>query len=138
MRRNGNWKVKKAVMMLLLVIVGVLVFGYGTELLWNWLMPAIFGLRAITFAQAIGLVVLSKILLGGFGGRGGRGRWGRAGGRWKEGMKERWEQMTPEERERFRAGMRGRGGWCSDWSGREGQRAADQQAAAQAAEQKGV
>jgi len=110
MRRDGSWKFFKAIKILAMAVVAVLVFGYGTELLWNWLMPAIFGLRTIGFAQAIGLLVLSKILLG-FGGRGGGG-WGRGRDRWKEGMKERWEQMTPEERERFRAGMRGRRGWC--------------------------
>jgi hypothetical protein len=97
---------------LVMVVVAILVFGYGTELLWNWLMPAIFGLRTIGFAQAIGLLILSKILLG-FGGRGGGG-WRRGRDRWKEGMKERWEQMSPEERERFRSGMRGRGHWCRD------------------------
>jgi hypothetical protein len=87
-----------------MVCVAVLVFGYVTMHLWNWLMPATFGLKAITFAQALGLLVLSKILFGGFHRHGGcRKRWGRH-------MRERWEQMTPEERERFRAGMRGRRG----------------------------
>ena len=96
MRRDGSWKFWKAIKILAMVVVAVLVFGYGTELLWNWLMPSIFGLRAITFAQAIGLLILSKLLLGGFhrhsGGRNG----------WKRHMKDRWEKMTPEERERFR------------------------------------
>ena len=61
------------------------VFGFVTEHLWNWLMPAIFGLKTITFLQALGLVVLSKILLGGFhkhaaAGRGdGSARWESAG-----------------------------------------------------------
>lgn len=39
-------------------------------LLWNWLMPAIFGLTAINYWQAIGLLLLSKILFSGFHGRG--------------------------------------------------------------------
>ena len=93
------------VRVLLIVTVAFVVFGFVTMHLWNWLVPAIFGLRTITFLQAIGLVLLSKILLGGF-----RPPWaGRR--RWREHMAERWEKMTPEERERFRAGMSGRCGW---------------------------
>jgi hypothetical protein len=65
-------------------------------------VPPIFGWRAITFGQAIGLLVLSKILFG----RGGPWR----GLQWRRRMWERWDQMTPEEREQFRAGMRGRCG----------------------------
>ena len=96
-------------------VIGVIA-GFVVMHLWNWLMPTIFGLRAITFAQAIGLLVLSKLLLGGFHRHSG----GRSG--WKRHMKERWDKMTPEERERFRAGMRGRD-WCrfggSDVTGAE-------------------
>jgi hypothetical protein len=88
---------------LIVVAVAVTVFSFVTMHLWNWLMPAVFGLRTISWAQAIGLLVLSKILFGGFGRGGGRPRW-------KRDMKERWEKMTPEERERMRAGMRGRWG----------------------------
>ena len=102
MRGNRALHVLKVVV---IVVLALTVFGFVTMELWNWLMPAIFGLKAIGFGQAIGLVVLSKILLGGF-----RGPWaGR--NRWKERMAERWVQMTPEERERFQAGMRGRCGW---------------------------
>jgi hypothetical protein len=68
--------------------------------LWNILMPGIFAVRAISFWQALGILVLSKILFGGFRpypGGGARGR---------RHMMERWEQMTPEEREKFKQGMR--------------------------------
>lgn len=99
MGRFGFFKVLK---MVLFGVVALFLFGFVTMHLWNWLMPEIFGLRAITFAQALGLVLLSKILFGGFHRHGG----GRRG--WK---RERWESMSAEERERFRAGMRGRR-WC--------------------------
>jgi hypothetical protein len=96
----------KALKILVIVAVAVLVFGFVTMHLWNWLMPALFGLPAVTFAQALGLLLLGKILFGGFhrhgGGCGPRG--------WRRHMEERWAQMTPEERERFRSGMRGRRG----------------------------
>ncbi|HVT17633.1 MAG TPA: hypothetical protein VHQ90_15835 [Thermoanaerobaculia bacterium] len=70
--------------------------------LWNSLTPALFGWKTITFWQAAGLLILSRILFGG----GFRGR----PGHWRHRMRERWEKMTPEEREKFRAGMRGRCG----------------------------
>jgi len=86
------------------VVLGLVVFGFVVMGLWNWLMPALFGLRVITFWQALGLLVLCKILFGGFRGRGGPGM------HWRRRMMERWEQMTPEEREKFRQGMGGRCG----------------------------
>jgi 4-hydroxybenzoate polyprenyltransferase len=39
--------------------------------LWNWLLPELFGLQRVTFWQALGLLVLSRILFGGFGMGGG-------------------------------------------------------------------
>jgi hypothetical protein len=42
-------------------------FGLVVKVLWNWLMPALFGLGTITFWQAFGLVLLAKILFGGHG-----------------------------------------------------------------------
>lgn len=83
--------------------------GYVVMALWNWLMPPIFGLHTITYWQAYGLLILSKILFGGLRGGGGRHR---CHGRndWRERMAERWEKMTPEEREKFSQSMRGR--WC--------------------------
>jgi hypothetical protein len=108
-KRAISWKIAKIIKMIVLVVLAVAVFGFVTRELWNWLVPGIFGLRAITFWQAIGLCVLSKILFGGFhkhGGGGGRG--------WRRRMEQRWAAMSDEERERFRAGMRNR---C-DWRGR--------------------
>lgn len=78
----------------------LVVFGFVVMSLWNWLMPSLFGWRLIDFWQALGLLVLSRILFGGFRGRPGGHRY------WRRRMMERWEQMTPEEREKFRAGMR--------------------------------
>ena len=73
-----------------------------TMSLWNWLLPALFGWKEITFWQALGLLFLSRLLFGGLRHRSGGPPWAwRRRRRW-----ERWEQMTPEERERFREGMR--------------------------------
>ena len=93
---------------MLLVALAITVFSFVTMHLWNWLMPAVFGLRTITWLQALGLLVLGKILFGGFHRHGGGGCRGRR--EWKHRLAERWMEMTPEERERLRAGMKGRWG----------------------------
>jgi uncharacterized membrane protein len=76
--------------------------GELVQHLWNWLLPALFGWRQITFWQAVGLLALCRILFGG-GGFGGRGS---QRSNFRRRMAERCEQMTPEEREKFRQGMR--------------------------------
>jgi hypothetical protein len=45
-----------------LLVLAVILFGYPTLLLWNWLMPTIFNLPYITFWQACGLNLLASIL----------------------------------------------------------------------------
>ena len=95
-----HW-ILRGLKILLFVALAATVFSFVVMELWNRLMPIIFGLHAISFWQALGLLVLSKILFGGFHGRHG------FGGHWRQRMMERWDQMTPEEREKFRAGMRG-------------------------------
>ena len=97
-----KWIVRGVVFVLLAALIAVAA-TYLFMILWNWLMPTLFGLRLITFWQALGLLFLCRFLFGGFRGRyGRRGHWG-----WRRRMMERWEQMTPEEREKFRACMRG-------------------------------
>jgi len=80
----------------------IALFGFIIMSLWNWLVPAVLGGHAITFWQGLGLLILSRILVGGVGGGHGDNRRGRRR------MAEQWEQMTPEEREAFRQGLRGR------------------------------
>lgn len=59
------------------VIVGAItaaalafVFGYFIMLLWNWLMPELFGLTTITFWQAFGITLLARLIFGGLGHKG--------------------------------------------------------------------
>jgi hypothetical protein len=79
--------------------------------LWNWLLPMLFGVRTINFWQALGLVLLSRILFGGWGGHGhDHGRPNRFGG-------DKWKKMAPEDREKFREEMRSR--WCGEPSTNE-------------------
>ena len=60
--------------------------------------------------QALGLLVLSKILFGSFRGRGHGGGFGGGHHFWKQRMAERMEKMTDEEKEHFRAKMQNRWG----------------------------
>ena len=102
-------RVRKMIWIAPLAILGMLLFIFiGGEIvlhLWNWLLPPLFGWRQLTLWQAIGMLVLCRILFGGISGRGlHRSYSGRR-------MAERWGRMTPEEREKFRQGMRGRCGF---------------------------
>lgn len=42
----------------------VVLFSIPAWLLWNWLMPVLFGLPSITLLQAVGLSLLARVLLG--------------------------------------------------------------------------
>jgi hypothetical protein len=84
---------------LLLAIAVAVAASFVVMTLWNWLVPAVFAGPAITLAQAGGLLLLSRILVGSLRGRGGM--------HWRGRLEERLARMSPEERERFRAGMRG-------------------------------
>lgn len=94
----------KGIKIILFILVGGTVLGFVTMELWNALLPQILGLHRITFWQGVGLVILSRIFFGGFHRHSGhRDRWNR---QMKHRMRERWENMSPEEREKFRKGMR--------------------------------
>ena len=100
MKRYYGFKVFAFIGFMTVAVLGV---GLAVMWLWNSLMPSIFGLPAITFIQAIGLLILSRILFGGFPHRGG-GHHPRH--QWKHKMKEKWSRMTPEERAEFKHKMR--------------------------------
>ena len=92
---------RKWFLMIPIGIAAIAVFTFlgGTivKLLWNWLLPPLFGWPELTFWQALGLLALCRILFGGVGGRGGRGKW-------------HHDNWTPEEKERFRMKMRAKWG----------------------------
>ncbi|NUT61588.1 hypothetical protein [Herbaspirillum sp. C9C3] len=89
-RDPRRWGVKLLLCLLCVPLLGVVVM-----LLWNWVMPPIFpGVAEIGFWRALGLLVLCRVLFGGFRGR--HGGWHEK----RRFMRARWEAMTPEERER--------------------------------------
>ena len=85
-------------------LIVVAVAGLVTTGLWNALMPAIFGLGTISFWQALGLLVLSRILFGQWG-RGMRRDRGMVRGETPPWAIWKWDHLTAEERDRFRRGM---------------------------------
>jgi hypothetical protein len=91
-------------LILLAVLLFVAIGGEVVRLLWNWLLPSLFGWPPITFWQALGLLALCRILFG------GRGLHGSARSNVRRRMAERYECMTPEERERFRHAIHERWG----------------------------
>lgn len=104
-----RFRLKKVLMVIVIATAAITAFGFIVMSLWNAILPAVLGVKAITFVQALGILVLSKILFGGFG-RGGGGPFAARRREWKEQMKEKWGAMTPEEREKFKAEWKNRCG----------------------------
>lgn len=102
------------IFLFILAVVGFSALaGISVMLLWNWLMPMLFGLKMLTFWEALGLFALAKIIFG-FGGKGGMGRGRHRGGPWAQRFKEKWANMSDEEREKFRKCGRRFDGWEKD------------------------
>ena len=96
--------VSKCLKIGLLAVAGVAALGGVVMELWNWLLPNLFiGAQPVDYLQALGILLLSKILFGGF--RGG------CHGRWKEG-RQRWAGMSPEERAQMKNQFKSRWGMC--------------------------
>lgn len=85
-------------MIIILAITGAIVM-----LLWNALIPELFSGPAINYWQSLGLLLLAKILFGTFGKGYGRNRHHYTGEIWKQKLREKYEAMTPEEKEKFRS-----------------------------------
>jgi len=103
----GRW-IRRGIGIAVMAVLGVALLGYLVMGLWNGLMPPIFGLKAIHFWQAMGLLILTRILFGGFH-LGHGGRYHR-----RQRMFQKWESMSPEEREKFKHGFRGRFCGCGE------------------------
>src|SRR5262245_66519708 len=97
---NKYWLIRR-LKFVLFAAAALVVIGFVVMSLWNWLMPSLFGWSIISFWQALGLLVLCRILFGGFRGRPGGHIY------WLCRMIESWEQMAREEREKFCERIRG-------------------------------
>jgi hypothetical protein len=87
-----------------LFVAGFFLTGLAVQILWNWLVPTLFSGPVIQYYQALGLLILSRILFKGFfwnwGGGCGCGRGSHKA--WRE----KWSNMSEEDREKFKQKMR--------------------------------
>lgn len=90
-----RYRILKGLGFAVLGAAAITAFGFIVMSLWNWVVPAVTGFHSVTWLQAVALLVLSRILFGGLHRHGG-------GWHWRHRMRDRWQQMTPEEREKFR------------------------------------
>lgn len=99
--RGKNFWIKRAIFIPIAVAAGIFVFGSFVMFLWNSILATVLGISMITFWQALGILVLSKILFGGF--RGGHGQ--SHSGFHHHG---KWMHLSPEEKEKMKEEWRNR------------------------------
>ncbi len=95
-----NNRFKRVLFMGIIFLSGFAALSGVVMVLWNQLIPGIFQLRAIGYFEAMGLLVLGRILFGGFHFRGGS--WNQRKEKMNAVFREKMMQMTPEEREKFK------------------------------------
>jgi hypothetical protein len=99
MKTSFKRNAKKIILIPIGIAALLALVSYVVMLLWNNLLPEILNVSTITFWQAMGIFILCKILFG-FGKGNGGGPWGRRK------MLERFEGITPEERQEFKEEMK--------------------------------
>ena len=107
----------KAVMILVFCTAFVMLFSSIVMRLWNGILPDVLGVKLISFWQAMGILVLSKILFSGFGGFVHKKE--QFKNRFRQRMREKWENMTPEEKVQFKEEWKNR---CKGWGSRFSER----------------
>lgn len=109
MSPENKSRAPRIIMIAIIGVAAVFLFGFVIQWLWNMLMPQIFGLPLISYWQALGLFVLSRIFFGGFF-KGGRHKGRRYYGSGADICRNKWKDMTEEERNRFKDEWRKRCG----------------------------
>ena len=103
-----RWPLRAAKFLAIAAVI-LLVFGFVVMALWNTLIPDLFKGPTLTYWQALGLLVLSRLFFHGWA------RWGYSGSwrhrSWRRRFDERLASMTPEEREKVREEWRRKCGW---------------------------
>lgn len=95
--------ISRSVKIGVMAIAGIAAVTWIVMQLWNCLLPDPFtGVSHIGYWQALGMLLLSRILFGGL--RGGHGHWRRRSAH--------WESMTPDEREQLKGRFRSRWSNC--------------------------
>jgi hypothetical protein len=111
MKSMDRYRIAKKIFLVPLFIAGLFLFTWFVMLLWNAVLPAaIPAIKAVTYWQAMGILVLSKVLFGFGRGCGGYNRS-------KHRIAEKLKHMTPEEKEKFKSQVRKR--WGGKWNEEE-------------------
>lgn len=136
MKSSDRMQLKKFVLFLVFAPILIAAMIAVTMALWNWLVPSLFGGPVITFWQSAGLLLLSKILFGGFG----KGHWKNKHkshrSHWRKRWQEKMESMSPEEKEKWKMKMRKCGPWWDEKAEKEDQGATAQGSSADQKEDK--
>jgi hypothetical protein len=98
--------IKKAIGFGFCMIAVVALTGWVVMLLWNNVLAEVTTVKIVTYWQAMGLLLLSKVLFGGFN------KWGGKHKVWSNEMKEKWHHMSAEEKEKFKLEWRSK---CNTW-----------------------
>jgi len=98
-------RMKRKISYGLFFIGALLLLSGAVMLLWNALLPKLLHVAAINYWQALGLMVLGRILFGRFGFGSGFGGWG---GRGRQFMKDKLMTMSDEDRAAFKEEWRKR------------------------------
>ena len=90
----------------LFIVLALLAFSFAVYWLWNNVLVAVVSVKPVTYWQAMGLLILCRILLGGFRAGPRAGGPSQGGPAWRE----KWQQMSDEDRAKFKNEWRRRGG----------------------------
>ena len=103
-----------------IIVLGVLaiiaLISFIVMALWNNVLVPVLHISVINFWQALGILVLAKILFGGFHRGWGRHHHNDPNHQWRKEMLSKWKTMTPEEREKFKQEWSNR---CRGWRSEE-------------------
>ena len=95
---GSKYWIKRAIFIPIAIAAAVFIFGSAVMLLWNWILPAVIGISTITFWQAIGILVLARILFGSFKGHSHHAKYHYSMHR----KHINWMKMSPEERAKIK------------------------------------
>ncbi len=110
---KSRFRERKVAGFILIGIAAFSLFSFIVMSLWNAVLVPVVNVSTVTFWQASGILLLSKILFSGF--RGG-GSFGRGRHQWSQEMKDKWQNMTPDEKEKMKQEWKQR---CSGWGRRQ-------------------
>lgn len=90
--------IKKVIAIIFSVLAFIFLIPYVLMLLWNGILPKVIHVETISYWQAVGIFIISKILFGGLKMKGCGGEKQKI----TQKLQDKWMNMTPEEKEIFK------------------------------------